>query len=151
MKEIWSLAHRGVAGGSSLLGWWWGLWLVSNFLGHVALRLALRANDARGEVYSAAVYVGADALDIGLNLVALKLISAITKAYTLNYVEQPATPNVGPGTADGGGVCAECGETFNSQDMIRVGPHIVCAKCKPIFMQKLAEGVVGKGNAGPKV
>lgn len=37
-------------------------------------------------------------------------------------------------------VCAECGGVFNVQDTIAYGGARVCAKCKPIFMQKLAEG-----------
>jgi uncharacterized RDD family membrane protein YckC len=37
-------------------------------------------------------------------------------------------------------VCAECGGVFNIQDTIAYGGVRVCARCKPIFMQKLAEG-----------
>jgi len=37
-------------------------------------------------------------------------------------------------------VCAECGRIFNIQDMIPYGGVRVCAGCKPVFMQKLAEG-----------
>jgi uncharacterized RDD family membrane protein YckC len=37
-------------------------------------------------------------------------------------------------------ICAECGKTFRPGDMIRHGAAYVCAACKPIFMQKLAEG-----------
>ncbi|HWH70910.1 MAG TPA: RDD family protein, partial [Candidatus Sulfotelmatobacter sp.] len=37
-------------------------------------------------------------------------------------------------------VCAECGGTFPIPDMIPHGSIRVCARCKPIFMQKLAEG-----------
>jgi uncharacterized RDD family membrane protein YckC len=36
--------------------------------------------------------------------------------------------------------CAECGLVFSIEDMIRHGNAYVCANCKPIFMQKLAEG-----------
>ncbi len=36
--------------------------------------------------------------------------------------------------------CAECGRIFNTDDMIRHGELYVCANCKPVFMQKLAEG-----------
>ena len=43
-------------------------------------------------------------------------------------------------------VCVECGKIFNMDDMIRHGGSYVCAGCKPIFMQKLAEGA--KTNAG---
>jgi uncharacterized RDD family membrane protein YckC len=36
--------------------------------------------------------------------------------------------------------CVECGGTFSTEDMIRHGVVHVCAACKPLFMQKLAEG-----------
>jgi uncharacterized RDD family membrane protein YckC len=38
------------------------------------------------------------------------------------------------------GVCAECGGIFNKDEMIPHGTVYICAKCKPAFMQKLAEG-----------
>jgi uncharacterized RDD family membrane protein YckC len=37
-------------------------------------------------------------------------------------------------------VCNECGNMFPIEEMIRHGNARICAKCKPIFMQKLAEG-----------
>jgi uncharacterized RDD family membrane protein YckC len=43
-------------------------------------------------------------------------------------------------------VCAECGNMFAIQDMIRHGGVYICANCKPVFMQKLAEGA--KINTG---
>jgi uncharacterized RDD family membrane protein YckC len=41
-------------------------------------------------------------------------------------------------------VCAECGRVFNRQEMIPHGNLHVCATCKPILVQKLAEGVTLK-------
>jgi len=47
-------------------------------------------------------------------------------------------------------VCAECGNMFAIQDMIHhrgaLGGIYICANCKPVFMQKLAEGA--KLNTG---
>ena len=37
-------------------------------------------------------------------------------------------------------VCAECGNIFRKEDMIPHGNAFICANCKPVFMQKLAEG-----------
>lgn len=37
-------------------------------------------------------------------------------------------------------VCIECGRMFSKEEMIRHGGNYVCAGCKPVFMQKLAEG-----------
>jgi uncharacterized RDD family membrane protein YckC len=44
----------------------------------------------------------------------------------------------------GEAVCAECGRVFNTQEMIAYGGVQVCAGCKPVFVQKLAEGVQPK-------
>jgi uncharacterized RDD family membrane protein YckC len=40
-----------------------------------------------------------------------------------------------------GAVCSECGQLFNLEDMIRHGEAYVCAGCKPVFIQKLSEGI----------
>ncbi|HUA39337.1 MAG TPA: RDD family protein [Candidatus Sulfopaludibacter sp.] len=45
------------------------------------------------------------------------------------------TPGQGPEA-----VCAECGRMYAIHDMIRHGGIYICANCKPVFMQKLAEG-----------
>jgi uncharacterized RDD family membrane protein YckC len=55
-----------------------------------------------------------------------------------------AAPN--PGTAAAAPaagnevVCAECGSVFKIEDTIQYGNMRVCARCKPILVQKLAEG-----------
>lgn len=45
-----------------------------------------------------------------------------------------------PGEEDSA-ACTECGRVFSKQDMIQYGTVHVCAACKPIFLQKLSEGV----------
>ena len=52
----------------------------------------------------------------------------------------PAAPPVAASLTPSEAVCAECGRIFNVQDMIPYGGVHVCAGCKPVFMQKLAEG-----------
>jgi len=47
-----------------------------------------------------------------------------------------APPPVNPNEA----VCAECGQIFPIDEMIQHGNLRVCASCKPVFLQKLAEG-----------
>ena len=37
-------------------------------------------------------------------------------------------------------VCAECGNIFPIEEMIRHGNVRICANCKPVFIQKLSEG-----------
>jgi hypothetical protein len=64
---------------------------------------------------------------------AYSAISARALFRNRKYVmdEMPAKPD---------NVCAECSGTFKREDMIAVGEHLVCAKCKPAFIQKLTEG-----------
>src|SRR5262245_18931068 len=38
------------------------------------------------------------------------------------------------------GTCAECRKVFPIDEMIRSEEIFVCGNCKPLFMQKLAEG-----------
>jgi len=60
----------------------------------------------------------------------------------------PATP--GPASAAPVGasqvVCAECRRVFPADETIPVGTVRVCATCKPIFLQKLAEGATFGGQ-----
>jgi uncharacterized RDD family membrane protein YckC len=39
------------------------------------------------------------------------------------------------------GICSECGAAFPKDDMMRYGESFVCANCKPVFVQKLKEGL----------
>ena len=41
--------------------------------------------------------------------------------------------------------CSECGRAFSRDEMIRYGNSWVCAGCKPIFVQKLKEGMTVSG------
>jgi uncharacterized RDD family membrane protein YckC len=50
---------------------------------------------------------------------------------------QPAAPNALIQQS----VCSECGQAFAEDDMIRFEEAWVCATCKPIFVQKIKEGV----------
>ena len=50
------------------------------------------------------------------------------------------TSGTWPAVTTAGVVCAECGRHFDPNDMIKHGEVFICAGCKPIFMQKLAEG-----------
>ncbi len=50
---------------------------------------------------------------------------------------------IGMGAATGDApeaVCAECNNIFRKEDMIPHAGVFICANCKPVFMQKIAEG-----------
>lgn len=43
-------------------------------------------------------------------------------------------------------LCSECGQAFAEDDMIRFAEAWVCAVCKPLFVQKIKEGVTLAGE-----
>jgi hypothetical protein len=96
MKEIWTVAHRATPTDGSILGWWWFLWIVSNVLGRLCMKLAFRLEDAQSYANSAMADAVSDGVDIVLNIVALMLITRISRAYCKNYVEPSAGPNAVP-------------------------------------------------------
>ena len=54
----------------------------------------------------------------------------------------PATSVPPVAAAQSGQVfCAECGQPFPPEEVIRHGDQFICAACKPVFLQKLKEGV----------
>lgn len=48
--------------------------------------------------------------------------------------------------ANGAAVCCECGQPFPAEDMIDYEGQWVCASCKPVYFQRLAEGGVVPGT-----
>jgi uncharacterized RDD family membrane protein YckC len=52
-----------------------------------------------------------------------------------------APPVIGAASA-GSVVCAECRQWFAQDEVIEMSGRYVCARCKPLFLQKLQEGVV---------
>lgn len=87
MREIWDVSHRDEHDGHSLLGWWWGLWIVSNIIGQVASRLTMNAENLEQNQIATMVYLVSDTIDIPLSLVAIALVSRIAGAYELNLSE----------------------------------------------------------------
>ncbi len=52
----------------------------------------------------------------------------------------------GEEATDGRVPCAECGNYFSTDDVIQYENAWVCASCKPVFLQKLKEGVNVSGD-----
>ena len=57
-----------------------------------------------------------------------------------------AAPSHGSSVATKRSVCAECAKPFSQNEMIRFQESWVCADCKPIFVQKIKEGVSVSGT-----
>ena len=87
MREIWDVSHRSKITDSSLVGLWWGFWLVSNFVGRIAFKFVVRAEDASGYATSALVYAVSDVVDVILDFIAIGLVASIGQAYSDNIAE----------------------------------------------------------------
>ncbi|HYL76020.1 MAG TPA: RDD family protein [Bryobacteraceae bacterium] len=53
-------------------------------------------------------------------------------------VQQPAPLE---GAGEGTRFCSECGKPYPPDDLVAFGSSLVCAACKPVFTQKLREGI----------
>lgn len=56
-----------------------------------------------------------------------------------------ANPVTAP-VLSGASVCAECGQSFPSDQLVLLAGRSVCSSCKPIAVQKLQEGVIAFGE-----
>lgn len=84
MRELWRASHHPAAWrrvtASPVLPIWWTLWILSNVLGQVSLRVALNAKDLEGLRLATWLDVVSLALDIPLCLVARALVAQIANA-----------------------------------------------------------------------
>ncbi|MDA0322788.1 MAG: DUF975 family protein [Verrucomicrobia bacterium] len=53
---------------------------------------------------------------------------------------RPEAPAGVPADAPATSPCAECAETFATDEMIQYNDAWICAQCKPVFLQRLQEG-----------
>jgi hypothetical protein len=81
MREIWHASRSPQSGSSdetpTIIGVWWGLWLLTNFLAQVSIRYSLRAETPQGLVVSEIISLVSDVVDVALCLVAARLVAGI--------------------------------------------------------------------------
>ncbi len=81
MKEIWKVSQNPSgwqsASTSSLLGWWWALWLLSGFLGQIVFRTTMNATTIDQLQASTGLSIVSSFVGIPLCLVAINLIKTI--------------------------------------------------------------------------
>jgi len=91
MREIWHASRNPQAAPDdntpTLIGAWWTLWLVTNFLGQLSLRYTLRAETSSAMVAAEIISLVSDFVDIGLCIVAAKMIA---KIYAMQKVRAEA-------------------------------------------------------------
>ncbi|RMF61099.1 MAG: DUF4328 domain-containing protein [Calditrichaeota bacterium] len=92
MKELWLYSqsteewHKYQS--PRILPWWWGLWLISGFLGQLSLRLSLRAEGIDTLILASITEVVGDALDIPLIIIFLILIKQIYQGQMRQFRQQ---------------------------------------------------------------
>jgi hypothetical protein len=84
------------SGSSSLLGWWWGIWMVSSFIDRAVFRLSMNAETPDQFFTLAKVELLSDAFTIVSALLAISVVRGIdkrqevrSKSYPENYLPPP--------------------------------------------------------------
>jgi len=81
VKEIWQASHNPYSWDrqdmAPAVGRWWGLWLVSNLLGQLTIRLSLHAEASSALFSSTVLGLLTAATNVALCLAAVRLVSAI--------------------------------------------------------------------------
>jgi hypothetical protein len=83
MKEAWLASHyRGAWHGepaSALLGWWWGLWIVTNILSNVSLRMQMQSPELISDAVFTIDFIAA-VLNVPLCLVLIRMMKQLSAA-----------------------------------------------------------------------
>lgn len=93
MKEIWEVVHCRQPVSHTLIGVWWGLWLVGNVSSQVAMRLIGEADNLEEYNASLQVFMASDAVGVLLNIVAITLVYRISTTFEANFSESLAEHN----------------------------------------------------------
>ncbi|MGD0309066.1 MAG: DUF4328 domain-containing protein [Acidobacteriota bacterium] len=99
MKDLWRASKSPGAWQSakpgSILGLWWTLWIISNFLGLTSFRALMGAHDIVSFLSATIIQMVSDVVDIPLCIVALTLVSQIHQsqnaASTASSLQDTAT------------------------------------------------------------
>ncbi|MFN2621770.1 MAG: RDD family protein [Chthoniobacterales bacterium] len=75
-------------------------------------------------------------------------ITPDTLVWRENFADWKPYREVAPAlaTEEGEAACAECGRTFPKSEMIQYEGSWICATCKPIFFQRVREGITPRGE-----
>jgi hypothetical protein len=84
MREIWLASHfRGNWHGEpapAILGWWWGLWVVSNILGSISFRLSMSLEDGASLDLVTVLDIASSALSVPLSLTLIAIMRQTAQA-----------------------------------------------------------------------
>jgi hypothetical protein len=99
MKEIWKNTQEYVftketgirSSAPTIIGWWWGTWLLSNVLGNASGKIALRANSIDQMITSTQVSMFSDAVDMLSMIITLIMVTKMMdyEKQLLDYTNDP--------------------------------------------------------------
>ena len=91
-RETWQVSSNPAAWASeptpSLLGWWWGRWLVSNILGNISSRISFSAKTVDLQMISDAVEVASTLMSIPADLVFIVVVQRLSRMQTKAISQQ---------------------------------------------------------------
>lgn len=88
MKELWRVSHGKAPAEAGIVGAWWGFWIVSVLFSNVVWRITSAAQTAQEQSTAAVLVAASDAVDVGLNVLTLVVVTKIGAAYSRNIVER---------------------------------------------------------------
>ena len=135
MKEIWQASADPAAWRSqkppSLLSTWWALWIFSNLLANLSFGMLLRSDTSSELLVGEVVTLISGLMDIPLCLVAMRMVRQLIRLQS-QWAAQPVQT-----------ACVVCRQPMAPAEMIFLNQTWVCARCKPVVIQQLQEGVNG--------
>jgi hypothetical protein len=66
----------------------------------------------------------------------------------LSLARPEGIPPLPGAVASAANTCAECGRVFPADELVMLNKSLVCAQCKPVFLQRMTEGVAASGRSG---
>ncbi len=88
MRELWQVSHKKWKADPSILRWWWGLWLFRGLFDGGSEQVVNGIIVTEQVAFTTMAFVGADILNVALNLVALRIVTSIWAAYEENYIKK---------------------------------------------------------------
>jgi hypothetical protein len=83
MKEIWKVSQDPMnwqsQSVSPIVGWWWGLWILSNVMGRVSMSFGQRADTVDSLITSTGVAIAASGVTIPLTILVILLVRKISR------------------------------------------------------------------------
>jgi hypothetical protein len=140
MKEIWRVSGnpRGWQNeqASSLLSWWWALWIISNMLGQISFRVSSAARDVSSLREATVVSVVSDLVGIPLCIVGMLLVSALylrqkrlVEMAPQEIAAQPEVAVTEPSIGVPHPTCPGCGAMYDPRTYSTDAPVWACPQC----------------------